>query len=217
MAASLPFAPVSPLPPVFAIVLGAGQSSRFGSDKLLAPLRGRPMLAHVLDTVAASSGSGVLRAVFLVVREAHGPEAQLGQQVGAIVVEAARAAEGLALSLRAGLERVASTAPATGAAALVFLGDQPAVRREVIDEVVRRWRITGVDAVRPRYAVHPDEPGHPVLLDQRLWAEVSRLEGDSGPGKLLSGRIVELVDVDGRNPDVDTPADLAGSIPWENS
>jgi molybdenum cofactor cytidylyltransferase len=208
---------VSPLPPVFAIVLGAGQSSRFGSDKLLAPLQGRPVLAHVLDTVAASSRSGILRAVFLVVREPHGPEAQLGQEVGAIVVEAGRAAQGLALSLRAGLERVAATAPATGAAALIFLGDQPAVRGEVVAEVVRRWRITGADAVRPRYAGHPGEPGHPVLLDQRLWAEVSRLEGDTGPAKLLAAGNLELVDVDGWNPDIDTPADLAGSPRRENS
>ena len=111
-------------------------------------------------------------------------EARLGQEAGAIVVEAARAAEGLALSLRAGLERVASTAPATGAAALVVLGDQPAIRGEVIDEVVRRWRITGAEAVRPRYAERPDEPGHPVLLDRRLWAEVIPARWRCRPGHI---------------------------------
>jgi len=121
------------------------------------------------------------------------------------------------MSLRAGLERVASTAPATGAAALVVLGDQPAIRRDVIEEVVRRWRITGAEAVRPRYAEHPEEPGHPVLLDQRLWPQVALLEGDTGPGRLLLGRSVELVDVPGQNPDIDTPADLAGFSPRENT
>jgi molybdenum cofactor cytidylyltransferase len=208
---------VSPVPPVFAIILAAGRSSRFGSDKLLAPLQGRPILARVLDTVTARARSGLLRAVFLVVREPHGPEARLGEEAGAIPVEATRAGEGLALSLRAGLERVGSTAPAIGAAALVFLGDQPAIRGEVIEEVVRRWRATGADAVRPRYAGSPDEPGHPVLLDRRLWEEVSRLDGDNGPGKLLGARPVELVDVGGRNPDIDTPADLAAFSPLENT
>jgi len=208
---------VSPVPPVFAIVLAAGRSSRFGSDKLLAPLLGRPVLARVLDTVAASAGAGILRAVFLVVREPHGAEAHLGQAAGAIVVESPRAAEGMALSLQAGLERVASTAPVTGAAALVVLGDQPAIRRDVIEEVVRRWRSTGAAAVRPRYADHPDEPGHPVLLDRRLWPEVARMAGDSGPGRLLPGQAIELVDVAGRNPDIDTPADLAGFSLPENS
>ncbi len=214
--ALLPLPRVSPVPPVFAIVLAAGRSSRFGSDKLLAPLQGRPVLARVLDTVAASARAGILRAVFLVVRDAQGPEAQLGQQVSAFVVAAPRAGEGLALSLRAGLERLESTAPAAGAAALVFLGDQPAIRGEVIDEVVRRWRVTGADAVRPRYAGCPDEPGHPVLLDRRLWAAVSGLEGNEGPGTLLHGRAFEVIDVPGWNPDIDTPADLAAFSPLEN-
>ena len=121
------------------------------------------------------------------------------------------------MSLRAGLERVTATAPATGAAALVVLGDQPGIRTDVIDEVVRRWRVTGADAVRPRYAGRPGEPGHPVLLDRRLWADVSRLEGDHGPGKFLRGRVVEQVDVPGENPDIDTPADLAAFSPLENT
>jgi len=216
-AASLPFAPVSPVPPVFAIVLGAGRSSRFGSDKLLAPLHGRPVLGHVLDTLASHASSGLLRALFLVVRDPDGAEARLGQEAGAIIVGSPRADEGLAMSLRAGLERVASTAPATGAAVLVVLGDQPAIRRDVIEEVVRRWRITGAEAVRPRYAQRPDEPGHPVLLDRRLWAEASRLTGDAGSGAFLAGRALELVDVPGRNPDIDTPADLAAFLSLENT
>lgn len=215
--ASLPFAPVSPLPPVFAIVLAAGRSSRFGSHKLLAPLQGRPVLGHVLHTVGSRARSGLLRAVFLVARDPDGAEAHLGQDAGAIVVESPRADEGLALSLRAGLERVAATAPVTGAAALVVLGDQPAIRGEVLDEVVRRWRITGADAVRPRYADRPDEPGHPVLLDRRLWDDVSLLDGDNGPGELLRTRAIELVDVAGRNPDIDTPADLAAFSLLENN
>ena len=208
---------MSPVPPVFAIVLGAGRSSRFGSDKLLAPLHGRPVLGHVLDTLASRAGSGLLRALFLVVQDPGGAEARLGQEAGAIIVGSPRAAEGLALSLRAGLERVASSAPATGAAALVLLGDQPAIRGEVIVEVIRRWRVSGAEAVRPRYAECPDEPGHPVLLDRRLWHEASRLTGDVGPGTFLRGRAVELVDVPGRNPDIDIPADLAAFPPLENS
>ena len=215
--ALLPFARVSPVPPVFAIVLAAGRSSRFGSDKLLAPLRGRAVLAHVLDTAAASARDGILRAVFLVVRDPGGPEARLGHESGAIVVVAERAGDGFALSLRAGLERVAATAPANGAAALVLLGDQPAIRRDVIAEVVRRWRATGADAVRPRYADRPLEPGHPVLLDRRLWPKVTTLEGDAGPGKLLHSTAIELVDVPGHNPDIDTPADLAAFPPVENA
>lgn len=208
---------MSPVSPVFAIVLAAGRSSRFGSDKLLAPLQGRPVLAHVLEVAMSSSRAGALRVVYLVVRDAGSREARLGEAAGARVIVAERAAEGLALSLRAGFDRVAATAPATGAAALVLLGDQPAVRRDVIEEVVRRWRATGAPAVRPRYADRPDEPGHPVLIDRQLWAQVNTLEGDTGLGGLLRQQAVELVDVAGGNPDIDTPEDLAELPPMENT
>lgn len=208
---------MSPVSPVFAIILAAGRSSRFGGDKLLAPLHGRPLLAHVLEAAMSSSRAGIVRVVYLVVRDAGSLEARLGQAAEARVIVAERAAEGLALSLRAGLDRVAAVAPATGAAALVLLGDQPGVRREVIAEVIRRWRTTGAPAVRPRYADRPDEPGHPVLIDRQLWAEVAALEGDTGPGQFLRGRAVELVDVPGRNPDIDTPGDLAEFPPMENT
>lgn len=200
---------MSPVSPVFAIILAAGRSSRFGSDKLLAPLHGRAVLAHVLDTVAASARAGILRAVFLVVRDGASGEARLGQESGAIVVVAERADEGLALSLRAGLERVTATTPRMGAAALILLGDQPGVRGDVIAELVRRWRATGAPALRPCYADSPHEPGHPVLIASEVWAAMAALEGDAGAGQLLDQFAVTLVDVPGRNPDIDTPADMA--------
>jgi molybdenum cofactor cytidylyltransferase len=121
------------------------------------------------------------------------------------------------MSLRAGLDRVAASAPASGAAALIVLGDQPALRRDVIAEVVRRWRATGAVVVRPDYAGSPGEPGHPVLLDRRIWPEVARLEGDTGLGGFLGRSVVELVQVAGRNPDIDTPADLAEFSLEENA
>ena len=34
------------------IVVGGGSSTRFGSDKLLAPVLGRPLVAHTIDAVA---------------------------------------------------------------------------------------------------------------------------------------------------------------------
>lgn len=158
----------------------------------------------------AASRAATIRSAYLVVPSADSAEAALGIEAGARIVVAGRASEGMASSLRAGLDRVAATAPATGAAAIVLLGDQPAIRGEVIGEVVRCWRATNALAVRPRYANEPDVPGHPVLIDRRLWPEVAKLSGDAGPGVALRHARVELVDVPGSNPDIDTPADLAG-------
>ena len=40
------------------IYLAAGGGSRFGSNKLLCPLEGKPLFRHGLDTLAAWSGPG---------------------------------------------------------------------------------------------------------------------------------------------------------------
>jgi len=76
--------------------------------------------------------------------------------------------------------------------------------------VVRAWELGGSAVVRPRYSEAPDEPGHPVLLDRDAWGLAERLSGDQGLGAALarSPHLVLHVDVDGANPDVDTPADL---------
>jgi CTP:molybdopterin cytidylyltransferase MocA len=54
-------------------------------------------------------------------------------------------------------------------------------------------------------------PGHPVLLDRRTWRLARQLVGDQGLGAVLQGSRVKVlyVDVPGRNPDIDTRADLA--------
>src|SRR6185312_1491696 len=83
---------------------------------------------------------------------------------------------GMSASLRTGL---AALEARTGAA-MVFPGDQPHVRLDVIEQVIETWRNTGSPAVRPRYSEEPGSPNHPVLLDSTLWPLVSRLAGDSG-------------------------------------
>jgi len=41
-------------------VLAAGQAQRFGGGKLMAPFRGRPLLAHALEVVKAAASSAGL-------------------------------------------------------------------------------------------------------------------------------------------------------------
>ena len=129
---------------------------------------------------------------------------------GLRVVVNPEADTGLASSLRVGLRELAvMAAPDRPRAALVVLADQPLLSGATISRLVGAWRRTG-RSVRPRYASRPDEPGHPVLLDGALWALAENLIGDQGLGAALRARpdAVDLIDVPGANPDVDTRADL---------
>jgi molybdenum cofactor cytidylyltransferase len=190
---------------VYAVILAAGAARRFDGEKLLEPLHGPPVLEHVIRAVHAAEHAGMVRASYVVVSREHGAVAALAEGLGARVVPARRAGDGMGWSLRAGLGVVERSSPLGAAALLVVLGDQPALRPDVIEALVRRWRATGAAVTRPRYQDEPSAPGHPVLLDRSMWSRVASLTGDAGLWPLTAS---ELVDVAGSNPDIDTRADL---------
>jgi molybdenum cofactor cytidylyltransferase len=189
-----------------ALILAAGRSRRFGGAKLLAELRGRPLLGYVLDLVVACRRSGLLEdALVVIAAEDHGV-ATLARSAGVRCVINPDPDLGLSTSLQYGI----GSLPAEAGGALVLLGDQPMIRLDVVARLADAWRVGAGRIVRARYAGAPDTPGHPVLLDRAVWSLVNRLEGDAGLGPLLAsgGAEVTIVDVPGANPDVDTPADL---------
>lgn len=195
---------------VYALILAAGSGTRFGGGKLLAPLRGRPLITHVATTVAQAVAGGSLAGAIAIVRGTDTALAWPLETAGITVIANPDADQGMASSLKRGLAVLgeSSVNPPAGAA-LVMLADQPNVRDDVIVRLVDSWRMNG-RSVRPRYAEAPETPGHPVLLDRALWSFTRELSGDRGLGSLLSGRAdVTLIEVPGENPDVDTAEDLA--------
>ncbi len=189
-----------------AVILAAGRGRRFGGAKLLAEWRGRPLLGHVLDVVAAARASGFLADARVVMAADDAGVAALSRSAGVPCVVNPAADQGLSTSLRCGLAAL----PADAGAALVLLGDQPMIRLDVIARLAATWRAGGDPVLRPRYAGAPDAPGHPVLLGRAVWPLADRLEGDAGLGALFASGAagVTIVDVPGTNPDIDTPADL---------
>jgi CTP:molybdopterin cytidylyltransferase MocA len=196
--------------PPHALLLAAGRGTRFGSQKLLAIWRGRPLIGHAIALIATLRDRGALAGATAVVRTGDEGVAALVRQAGIRVVSNAEPEQGLSHSLRLGLGALAALSPQPEAA-LIFLADQPSTPSEAAEEVVRAWELGGNAVVRPRYSNAPDEPGHPVLLDRDAWGLAERLTGDQGLGGELarSPHLVLHVDVEGANPDVDTPADLS--------
>ncbi|HYO44021.1 MAG TPA: nucleotidyltransferase family protein [Candidatus Limnocylindrales bacterium] len=194
---------------VVAVVLAAGASLRFGSQKLLAPLAGKPVLQHTLDAVAAAG----LRDVVVVLGDGRAEvEAAIAWRSERRVTNA-RPGDGLSSSLRMGLDAAAEDDEV--AAVLVVLGDQPAIRPEVIRAVVEAADGSATPFVCARYAA--DGAPNPVLVRRVAWAMAAGIAGDRGLGPLLATRpdLVLAVPVAGTNPDVDTPADLAALQPAE--
>ena len=194
-----------------AVVLAAGASSRFGSQKLLADLAGRPVLAHVLDALAAA---GLDDVVVVLGDERRAIEAAITWR-GERRVTNQRPRDGLSSSVRVGLDAAAEDDRA--AAVLVVLGDQPALRPGTIRAVIEAAEGSAAPFACARYAA--DGAPNPVLVRREAWAMAAGLSGDRGLGPLLAARpeLVLAVPVEGANPDVDTPADLAALQPAEAS
>jgi molybdenum cofactor cytidylyltransferase len=191
---------------VGAVVLAAGAGTRFGGDKLLAELEGRPILQHVLDAVARIE----VRPRVVVLPGPSRLDARIDWRDEVRVVNPTPEA-GLARSLRVGVASCLDARPdVTGI--LVLLGDQPRTSPQVMGALIDALpaaAAAGAWAVVPRYA----EGGgaNPALLLRAALARVPDLEGDRGMGALLAsepGRTYP-VEVPGANPDIDTPADLS--------
>lgn len=193
-----------------AIVLAAGAGTRFGGGKLLAPLRGQPLVAGAVRAALAAPADPVLvvtgtdaGAVGAACREAA---ARLGGEGRLRLVHAADHTEGMGASLRTGIAAL----PAGLRGAFVFLGDMPEIPTEVYAPLV-----TALEAGAPAAApFHEGRRGHPVLFSARLLPDLARASGDAGARDVLAALGGRLARVETPSAgvlfDVDRPSDLEG-------
>ena len=179
------------------VLLAAGAATRFGQPKQLAELDGRPLLEH---SITALTESPVERVVVVLGAGADQVVARVDPH-GAQFVVSERWDEGQSASLARGLAEVSDCE-----AVVVTLGDQPRLSPDAVTRVIAA-RAEGVDAVRATYAA---EPGHPVLLERRLFERMRDVTGDHGARNLLLSVPTREVACDdlGGGEDVDTPAQL---------
>jgi CTP:molybdopterin cytidylyltransferase MocA len=195
---------------VAGVVLAAGLGRRFGGGKLAAVLDGRPMIAHVLDVARSARDAGALSPIVVVAgsgRRAAADAATVQALAASFRLTLIRnddPSAGLSRSLRLALTALETT---SAQAALVLLGDQPRVRLDVIRLIVDHWSSAPPGIVIPRYG--SGGAGNPVLLDRSVWPLAVSLQGDEGMIAVARERpdLVTYVEVEGANPDVDTPAD----------
>ena len=161
-----------------AVILAAGEASRFGSPKQ------QLMLPDVLRAVRASSVDDIV-----VVEGAYELETD------ARTVPCDEWQRGMGASLRCGLEALAPDAEA----AVVVLADGPGLAPEAVDRVLAAWRAGGEDVIAASYG---GVRGHPVLLARSAWADVP----DEG-ARALDPELIPCDDL-GHPGDVDYPQDL---------
>lgn len=182
------------------MVLAAGASRRFGTQKLVAPLNGKPVVRWTVERVLAS------RVTDVVVVLGHEGDAVRSALLGlsARTVVNDRFRSGMSASIAAGL---AALAPATPGA-LIVLGDQPGVSPRVLDDLIAAHESSAESIIVP---VYRGTRGNPVLFPASLFADVMATTGDTGARDVVlrhADRVRELELDLPMPPDIDTAADL---------
>ncbi|SDK36199.1 nucleotidyltransferase family protein [Pseudomonas indica] len=186
-------------PQVIALVLAAGRSRRFGSDKRAARLPdGQSLLAATLVLARRNFPE-----VAVVLRSDDEAEA-LGVPSGVRVIRCTDADLGMGHSLAAG---VAVLAAERFRAMAVMLGDMP-----WIADASLRHLAESADVDRIVFPLHDGQRGHPVLFGRRYWQEMMTLTGDQGARRVLEDHEEAWFGLEVDDPgvlrDADTPAAL---------
>ncbi len=181
-------------------MLAAGSGSRFGGDKLLAPLAdGTPIGVAAWRNLSSATADcvAVIRAGDTALRSALLAE-------GAKVIECADAQSGMSRSLIAGLQ-----ATANSSGWIIALGDMPFIKPvtiRTISQAIERGELIAL----PTYH---GKRGHPVGLSARLRDELMTISGDEGAREVVRRHareccLIACDDDPGILRDIDTRDDL---------
>jgi molybdenum cofactor cytidylyltransferase len=186
------------------ILLAAGYSKRFGSNKLLQSLpAGSPQAGTPIAIAAARNFLEALPESIAVIRPRAQKLAKMLRDAGCSTVVCKNAGEGMGTSLAAG---VRATSDADGW--IVALADMPFIRPDTIRAVAKALR-DGAAIAAPSFR---GERGHPVGFASRFYQELSSLYGDEGARQVLMRHpdLVRIYEVDdpGVARDIDQPSDL---------
>ena len=177
------------------VIMASGLGKRFGGNKLLADLHGKPMIQRALD---ATEGLFTRR----VVVTRHEAVAVLCRQQNVEVVlhDLPHRSD----TVRLGLEALGDPD------CCMFLpGDQPLLRKETAAMLLEAWKENPGSIVRPAFE---DTEGSPVLFPAWAFPELKSLPEGKGGGFVIKNHPQEVLRVSVADPfelaDADTPETL---------
>ncbi len=185
--------------------LAAGSARRFGQNKLLYPIDGKPMFVygyHVLQHICESRSDCCLHVI--------SRYEEILTYAGAAAVFCPESVHGMSYSIRAAVAAAGALQP--GDTLLFMTADQPYITEPSVLRLIAAAPLlaqTTADAERPlaACAAYENDAGNPVLFSGCLALALNRLRGDQGgkavlhayPGRCLHSPVdaaAELRDID---------------------
>lgn len=180
-----------------AIIMASGYSHRMGTDKLLLPYKGKPLLEHTIDAIANCTFNQVI----LVARDVK--VINLAKKKGLNVVKNNKAYIGQSQSIKLG---IINSVPADGY--MFFTGDQPMLTSNTINDLVQCFKFHRHFIIVPKFKLRP---GSPVIFPKDYIKELLNLTGDTGGKSIINKNIDKIIFLELKNQypifDIDTPYD----------
>jgi CTP:molybdopterin cytidylyltransferase MocA len=186
---------------IAAIILAAGASRRLGRPKQLVEYKGERLIERA---VRIAREAGLEPVIVVLGAEMDAVRAQVRDE-RVLFVENDAWQEGIASSMRAGLDMLETIGP-DAEGALIMPCDQPRLNAEHLSWMASLFVEGSIVA-----STYAGVRGVPAVFPRNAWSELMKLSGDVGARKLLSSpewRVVEVA-FEGGEVDIDAPEDLA--------
>lgn len=179
-------------PKIGCVIMASGLGKRFGSNKLMAEFRGKPMIQRALDAT-----EGLFSRRVVVTRQESIARLCKDQHVDVILHDLPHRSD----TVRLGLETM------TDCDCCMFLpGDQPLLRWETVALLLENWKNSPDQICRPAYE---DTEGSPVLFPAWAFPELLNLPEGKGGNVVIQKYSHDICRVSISNPfelaDADTP------------
>lgn len=181
------------------IYLAAGNSRRFGRNKLLAVFQGKPLYRHGLDMLSDFCKNR--RDCTLTVISQYEEILEQARANGICAIPSPDSKKGMSYTMKAAINSLNNLQQEDFL--LFVVADQPYLTAQTIKRLTEA-AACGVEAASVAYG---DRPGNPAMFSARLIPELLALEGDEGGRKILKNHPCIYVQVEKEQElyDVDTP------------
>lgn len=181
------------------IYLAAGNSRRFGSNKLMYIYEGKPLFRHGLDMLTDFCHNRPDCSLTVV---SQYPEIlEQAKAGGARTVYSPDSPKGMSYTIKAAIRALPNLREEDFI--LFVVADQPYLTRHTLEKILS-YAGPGIQTVSAAYG---EIPGNPVLFSAQLVPELMELQGDEGGRKVLRKHECVFVEVENKSElfDIDTP------------
>ncbi|MCD8300479.1 MAG: putative selenium-dependent hydroxylase accessory protein YqeC [Clostridiales bacterium] len=164
-----------------AIILAAGNSTRFGSNKLLHPIGQQPMYRHILTKIRQLKKEGFLENVVVVSQYDVIFQDIRENFPGLETVRNPLPGKGISGSVRIGLKKLRQVSP-DSEACLLAVSDQPYLTEKSLRKMLDMWEAGKGIILAASYG---GKTGNPVIFDSIYFSELMSLYGDVGGKQVM--------------------------------